>query len=126
MKCILLLILFPIIVVVSNAQTQDSLVCLPKSNILTLANKIKLLKDTIKWQDDIILNQDTLIGSQKKRIILSITQLDNRQTTINLLEKENTSLRETIEILKPKWYNDKWLWFGNGVAATLITVLLLK
>ena len=118
-------ILFLLAVITSSGQSQDSVVCLPKSNILTLANKIQLLKDTVRWQKDIIVAQDTLISSQKQRALVYQDQLDNRQTVINLMEQENKKLRETIDLLMPKWYDNKWLYFGGGAVVTGIILGLV-
>lgn len=125
MKWILPILLFVTTVVSSGQTTKDSVVCLPKSNILTLANKIQLLKDTIAWQKDIIVAQDTLISSQKQRALVYQDQLENRQTVINLMEQENKKLRETIDILMPKWYDNKWLYFGGGAVVTGIILGLV-
>lgn len=125
MKWILPFLLFVTTVVSSGQTTKDSVVCLPKSNILTLANKIQLLKDTIAWQKDIIVAQDTLISSQKQRALVYQDQLENRQTVINLMEQENKKLRETIDILMPKWYDNKWLYFGGGAVVTGIILGLV-
>lgn len=125
MKWILPFLLFVTTVVSSGQTTKDSVVCLPKSNILTLANKIQLLKDTIAWQKDIIVAQDTLISSQKQRALVYQDQLENRQTVINLMEQENKKLRETIDLLMPKWYDNKWLYFGGGAVVTGIILGLV-
>lgn len=118
-------ILFLLAVVTSSGQSQDSVVCLPKSNVLTLANKIQLLKDTIRWQKDIIVAQDTLVSTQKQRALVYESQLENRQTVINLMEQENKKLRETIDLLMPKWYDNKWLYFGGGAVVTSIILGLV-
>lgn len=118
-------ILFLLAVTISSGQSQDSVVCLPKSNVLTLANKIQLLKDTIRWQKDIIIAQDTLVSTQKQRALVYESQLENRQTVINLMEQENKKLRETIDILMPKWYDNKWLYFGGGAVVTSIILGLV-
>ena len=122
-------ILFLLAFTTSNGQSKDSVLCLPKSDVITLANKIQALKDTVRgqfdiinWQKNIITEQDTLIGQQKQRFSLFQEQLDNRQNVINTMEQENKKLRETIDILMPKWYDNKWLWFGGG--ATVETIIL--
>jgi hypothetical protein len=122
-------ILFLLAFTTSNGQSKDSVLCLPKSDVITLANKIQALKDTVRgqfdiinWQKNIITEQDTLIGQQKQRFSLFQEQLDNRQNVINTMEQENKKLRETIDILMPKWYDNKWLWFGGG--ATVATIIL--
>lgn len=118
-------ILFLLATITSSGQSQDSVVCLPKSNILTLANKIQLLKDTIHWQKDIIVAQDTLVNTQKQRALVYESQLENRQNVINTMEKENKVLRETIDLMMPKWYDNKWLYFGGGAVVTSIILGLV-
>jgi hypothetical protein len=122
-------ILFLIAITFSYGQSKDSVVCLPKNDILKLANKIQRLQDTLHWQKDtivwqggVIISQDTLISSHKQRALLFQEQLDNRQKVIGTMEEENKKLRETIDILMPKWYDNKWMWFGGG--ATVATIIL--
>jgi hypothetical protein len=122
-------ILFLLANTFSYGQSKDSVLCLPKGDILKLANKIQRLqdtlhwqKDTIGWQDGVITTQDTLISSHKQRALIFQEQLDNRQKVIGLMEQENKKLRETIEIMMPKWYDNKWLWFSGG--ATVATIIL--
>ena len=118
-------ILFLLAVTTSSGQSQDSVVCLPKSNVITLANKIQLLKDTIRWQKDIITAQDTLVNTQKQRALVYESQIENRQNVINTMERENKVLRETIDLLMPKWYDNKWLYFGGGAVVTSIILGLV-
>ena len=118
-------ILFLLAVITSSGQSQDSVVSLPKSNVLTLANKIQLLKDTVRWQKDIIIAQDTLVSTQKQRALVYESQLENRQNVINTMEKENKVLRETIDLMMPRWYDNKWLYFGGGAVVTSIILGLV-
>ena len=118
-------ILFILAFTTSNLHSKDSVLCLPKRDVLTLANKIQLLKDsvhnqsnTITWQKQIITEQDTLIGQQKQRFSIYQEQLDNRLNVINTMDQENKKLRETIDLLMPKWYDNKWLYFGGGAVIT--------
>ena len=122
-------ILFILAFTTSNGQSKDSVLCLPKNDVITLANKIRLLKDTVEWQkqfigwqDTVIVEQDTLIKYQKNRFTIYESQLENRQTVIDLMEQENKKLRETVNLLMPKWYDNKWLYFGAG--ATITTIIL--
>jgi uncharacterized protein with ACT and thioredoxin-like domain len=122
-------ILFLLANTLSYGQSKDSVVCLPKNDILKLANKIQRLQDTLHWQKDtivwqggVIIAQDTLISSHKQRALLFQEQLDNRQKVIGTMEEENKKLRETIDLLMPKWYNNKWIWLGGG--ATVATIIL--
>ena len=122
-------ILFSLAVIGSNGQSKDSLVCLPKSDILRAANRVQEMRDTINWltktvnwQDTIVKKQDTIIGSLDGRLLTCNSQLENRQKTVLLLEEENRNLRDAIDKLMPKWYDNKWLYFGAG--ATITTIIL--
>ena len=122
-------ILFLIAITSSNGQSKDSTVSLPKNEVIRIANRVREMRDTINWlyetidwQKNIITEQDTLISQQKQRFVIYDQQLDNRQNAINTLEKENEVLRNTITIMMPKWYDNKWLYFGAG--ATITTIIL--
>jgi hypothetical protein len=117
------------IMLISTAQTKaqsDSVVCLPKRDILTLANKIQLLKDSLVYKGHVINAQDTLINIHNERSLVYKSQLENRQNAINALENENKHLREAVDLLMPKWYDNKWLWFGGGVITSIIAVILVN
>lgn len=122
-------ILFLLAITASNGQSKDSTVSLPKNEVIRIANRVREMRDTINWlyetidwQKNIITEQDTLISQQKQRFVIYDQQLENRQNAINTLEKENEVLRNTITIMMPKWYDNKWLWFGSG--ATVATIIL--
>lgn len=120
-------IIFLCITCVSYGQkTQDSLFCFEKSEIVILANKIQLMKDSLRYTKDIISQQDTLLSYYDKQALLCKIQIENRQNVIITLEKENLVLRNVVDDLKPKWYDNKWFWFGNGVIVTLATILLIR
>lgn len=130
MRYLISVVVFLFVTLISFAQQNDSVMCLPKVDVITLANKIKFLQDTviwqkkyIRWQDTLISVQDTLIKSQKYRIGVCELQINNLENTINLADVENKRLREAIEMLTPKWYEDKWLWAGG---AAVVTFLLIK
>jgi len=119
------LILFTALSISCYGQKQDSVICLPKSDVVILANKVKLLRDSLRYKGDIIFGQDTLLNSYRKRTQLSDEQLFISQKTISTLEEENKSLRKTIDLMTPKWYDNKWLWFSGGaVVVTLVKVIL--
>jgi hypothetical protein len=120
-------IIFLCIISVSYGQkTQDSLFCFEKSEILILANKIQLMKDSLRYRKDIIYQQDTLLSYYDKQALLCKFQIENRQNTIITLEKENLILKNVVTDLKPKWYDNKWFWFSNGVIVTIATILLIR
>jgi hypothetical protein len=108
------------------SQQLDSSYCFSRSDILLLANKIQLIKDSVRYKADIIKSQDSLISLYKEGYLVYKNQLENKNTQISLLEEQNILLNKSIDLVKPKWYDNKWLWFGNGVLVTAIIVSLIK
>lgn len=115
-----ILVLFFAVSTFCYGQKRDSVVYLPKSDIVTLANKLQLLRDSLRYNGVIIFEQDTLIRYYKQKNVVSEEEICNRESVITTLQVENKQLQKTIELLEPKWYEDKWLWFGSGVIATMM------
>jgi len=122
MFCILLMLM---ISSVAYAQ-QDSVMCLTKSEILILANKIQLIQDSSAYKTSIITSQSRLIDSYNQRVGLYEQQLKNRQESIELVNKQNAQLKKQVEELRPKWYDDNRLWFGAGVVTTVIVFVVTR
>ena len=79
---------------ISTIEQQDSL------NVIT----IKELKSMIKLYEEKDQNSQVYLNLQIEKNKL----LDDRIKLYNDLVKE----------VKPKWYENKWLWFGLGVITT--------
>ena len=105
---------------------KDSVVCLSKTEVLILANKIQLLQDSSNYKTDIIIAQDKLLSTYTERSFVYEQQLQNRQQTIDLVNKQNEQLKKQVEELRPKWYDDNRVWFGAGVLTTVFVFIVAK
>jgi len=122
------------------AQKKDSVTCLPNKDILRVANGIQLLRDTINiqrttitnleltldWSNNIRTKQDGLLNNYEIRVINYQDQLNTKIGESRTLQRENEELHKIIDHLMPKWYDNKWLWFGGGIAVTTIIIGVLK
>lgn len=108
------------------ANDKDSVICFEKKDVLILANKIQSLKDSINYLKDIVKAQDTLVELQKVRMEFYNQQLYNRNDVIAACEKRGKELEKINQELQPKWYDNKFLWFLNGVATVVAIVLAVK
>jgi hypothetical protein len=120
----LLVFLFSALTVL--AKEKDSTVCFEKKDVLLLANKIQLLKDSVFYLKDVIRVQDTLILLQKDRLNFYNYEMKNRNDIIDACEKRSIELEKINEELQPKWYDSKLLWFFNGVATVVGIVLVVR
>lgn len=121
------LCLFLMVFITSVAYSQkDSVVCLSKSEVLILANKIQLLQDSSLYKSSVMNAQSKLLTTYEQRVLVYEEQVQNRQKTIDLVNKQNEELQKQVEYLRPKWYDDNRLWFGAGVLTTVIVFIATK
>jgi hypothetical protein len=105
---------------------KDSVMCLTKTEVLILANKIQLLQDSSQYKSSIITAQNKLILTYSDRVNVYDQQLQNRQQTLDLVSRQNEELKKQVESLRPKWYEDNRLWFGAGVLTTVIVFVATR
>ena len=103
MKKLLLLLLFSLCL---------SQVTLTDEEAIELANNIQELQ--------IQLDSLTTLDSLN---IIEITLLNEK---IDLLERENILLEKNAKLVKPSWYENKWLYFGYGATLGASITLLVN
>ena len=95
-----------------------------EEEVLGFTNKIKELelKDSLNV---------SLVGDLEKQISLLEDNSNSDSLIIDFrtqqlqLQKETINLyKEKVKVVKPKWHENKWLWFVYGVGATAISVNL--
>ena len=123
MKYIVLLIISSCI---AFSKEKDSVVCFPKDDIVKLANKIQLLKDSVEYLNAVVAAQDTLIDISQLRIEIYRQQLNNTIDVIGYCEKQNKELEKIVQELQPRWYDNKMLWFLSGVGTVVAVVLAIQ
>ncbi len=101
------------------ASEKDSVVCFKKNEIVKLANRIQLLRDSIEYLTAVVNIQDTVIDLYQSRTETFIEQLRNRDYVIDACQKRSKELEKINKELQPKWYDNKLLWFFGGVGTVL-------
>jgi len=101
------------------AAEKDSTICFKKSEVVTLANKIQLIRDSVEYLTAVVNAQDTLIEFHQTRFDLYHQQLRNRDQVIDACQKRTVELEKIIQELQPRWYDNKLLWFFGGVGTVL-------
>ena len=98
--------------------------CLSEEETINITNSIKELEFKDSKNTEIISN----LNGQIK---LYIEQHANDSLLILLNEKKSLLLNDKIKLynelvreVKPKWYENKWLWFTLGVVTTAGTLKL--
>ena len=110
----LLLILF-----FSFSFTQEPCegTCFSEEEVLNITNNIKELQFDLEKSNEINVNLNSQIQSY-------IEQERLNQELINDYKKQLEMSEEMIKLVKPKWHENKYLWFFGGMIITSGAVYL--
>lgn len=92
--------------------------CFTDDEVTEIFNGIQELE----YKDSINIEIQTTLESQIKDYELFIL---NDSTIITNLEYQLELKDELIEVITPKWYEHRYLWFGFGVTSILIPVWVI-
>ena len=91
--------------------------CLSEEEVLNITNNIKELQFDVKKYKEIEENLNLQIQDYIKNDSLNISLINDYKN--QLVWKE-----EMIDLVKPKWYDNKYLWFFGGMIITSGAVYL--
>tara|TARA_R110000751_G_scaffold283911_2_gene387445 strand:- start:551 stop:931 length:381 start_codon:yes stop_codon:yes gene_type:complete len=116
----IILLLLPVVLF---TQTVDT--CFTEEQIHNISETLDSLYYLDSVNNKIILEQEVLISDLEKVIILdSLENLYLNQKNEFLNDNINLYI-ERENLLQPKWYDKKGLWFSAGILTTLLTGKLI-
>jgi hypothetical protein len=118
----LIYVLFVIIYNISFAQVDT---CFTEKQIHQISETLDSLHYTDSVNNQIILQQSSLIEDLEHVIKLDSLQLKYKQQQINLLKNNIDLYVERQKRLQPKWYDNKLLWFSSGILTSAITSIFI-
>ena len=85
----------------------------------------KVLKSREEWKQKACerANQQREDRKTKKRHQVQIADLKNQVT---LLEEDLSMTEKKAKLVKPSWYENKWLYFGYGSVLTYAVLALVE
>jgi peptidoglycan hydrolase CwlO-like protein len=110
-KLIVILALFGFI------YSQDKVYTFTEEEVTNMANKVKDLQTQISIYDELMKKYENQAQIDSMLISFKTQQVDILKDREVLYEKQ-------IKLVKPKWYENKWLYFTFGVVATSVSVKL--
>ena len=110
---------FILILLMSFSFTQDVCegTCFSEEEVLNITNNIKELQFDLEKSNEINVNLNSQIQSY-------IEQERLNQELINDYKKQLEMSEEMIKLVKPKWHENKYLWFFGGMIITSGSVYL--
>ena len=115
MKRLFIILLFPFF---SYGQVDT---CFTQDEIVDISFTLDSLYALDSLNNEIIQQHEIVIESQKQLIQIDSVQLAYKSKQIELL-KENVELYiEREKYLKPRWYDNKMIWFTGGIITAVVT-----
>jgi len=110
-----------------NLNAQDNNIkqkfCFEQTQVVNIYNNIRFLQNRITKQDELLNLYRNQIKEYKELSYLDSLRISN----LNYVVKEKDTIINNYKFLyqnnKPKWYENKYLWFGGGL---IFGVLIIK
>ena len=95
-----------------------------EEEVLGFTNKIKELELKDSLNVSLVIDLEKQISLLEENSKSDSLIIDFRTQQLQLQEETINLYKEKVKVVKPKWHENKWLWFVYGVAATSVSVKL--
>lgn len=119
MKRLLVILFFPVIAF-SQSDT-----CFTKQEVLDISFTLDSLTELTDINQQIIREQAYLIADLKHYISLDSVEINFYKQQVDALNKNIDLYIQREKLIKPKWYDNKTIWFASGIVSTILTAKLI-
>ena len=95
-----------------------------EEQVLGFTNAIKELELKDSLNVSLVEDLESQLKLFEENSTIDSMLIANKTTQINLLKDTNKLLEQKVKLVRPKWYENKWLYFTYGVLGTAISVRL--
>ena len=95
-----------------------------EEEVLGFTNTIKELELKDSLNVSLVEDLESQLKLFEENSTIDSMLIANKTTQINLLKDTNKLLEQKVKLVRPKWYENKWLYFTFGVLATAGSVKL--
>ena len=95
-----------------------------EEEVLGFTNTIKELELKDSLNVSLVIDLEEQIKLYEENSYIDSMLIANKTTQIGLLKDTNKLLEQKVKLVRPKWYENKWLYFTFGVALTATSVKL--
>ena len=117
-KLIVILALFGFI------YSQDKVYTFTEEEVTNMANKVKDLQTQVEEQTEQISIYDELMKKYENQAQIDSMLISFKTQQVDILKDREVLYEKQIKLVRPKWYENKWLYFTFGVVATSVSVKL--
>ena len=95
-----------------------------EDQVLGFTNAIKELELKDSLNVSLVADYEAMVKRLEATAAIDSMLIANKTTQIDLLKDTNKLLEQKVKLVRPKWYENKWLYFTFGVALTATSVKL--
>ena len=95
-----------------------------EAEVLGFTNTIKELELKDSLNVSLVEDLESQLKLFEENSAIDSMLIANKTMQLNLLKDTNKLLEQKVKLVRPKWYENKWLYFSFGVLATAGSVKL--
>lgn len=114
------------LVLVFFVSTLLSQVTLSEEEAKNIAINIQELEIKSDSLNKIVILQNELILTYKENIAQDSVTISEQDNKIKILEEETKLLTKKAKLVKPSWYENKWLYFGYGATLSYAVIAVVN
>jgi len=95
-----------------------------EEQVLGFTNTIKELELKDSLNVSLVSDYEAMVKRLEATAAIDSMLIANKTTQLTLLKDTNKLLEQKVKLVRPKWYENKWLYFTFGVALTATSVKL--
>ena len=95
-----------------------------EEQVLGFTNAIKELELKDSLNVSLVSDYEVMVKRLEATAAIDSMLIANKTTQLTLLKDTNKLLEQKVKLVKPKWYENRWLYFTFGVALTATSVKL--
>ena len=104
--------------------TETKTYTFTEEEVLGFTNTIKELELKDSLNVSLVGDLESQIKLFEENSVIDSMLIANKTMQLNLLKDTNKLLEQKVKLVRPKWYENKWLYFTFGVALTATSVKL--
>ena len=104
--------------------SQDKTYTFTEEEVVNMGNKVKELEQTVENQSEQLGIYEELMKKYENQAQIDSMLISFKTQQVNILKDREVLYEKQIKLIKPKWYENKWLYFTFGVIATSASIKL--
>ena len=104
--------------------SQDKTYTFTEEEVVTMGNKVKGLEQTVENQSEQLGIYEELMKKYENQAQIDSMLISFKTQQVNILKDREVLYEKQIKLIKPKWYENKWIYFTLGAIATAGSIKL--